>query len=385
MFALDQDKTLEAYRRNGWKILGYFCSYTPEELFYARKILPVRIFPKSTGNFNLADKYFPGYTCSFGRSALNALLSGDFDFCDGFFFSSTCDTIRCLIHHCRRRYPDKLFPHLTIPSKAYSQEGYQFLHGELLQLERYLDEAFGAVDAAALGDVMRLYRENRALVRDVVAIRMREPGLVPAATMNQIYRYNMWMDKETANRTLRRFLSRLTEAGCRGSEKPKLFVLGNCCGNNEILEFMEGCGCRVVNDLLASGNKYFCDVEEQQTALHSIAYRMHQKTHCPIKVYGEAQHRERMLSCTEEAILGSGADGIVVLGQKFCDPHGLEKPFLLPRLKSLGLPVLELESEQDLSNKSQLETRLEAFLEMIERRESESVGPIEQHTATGAV
>jgi benzoyl-CoA reductase/2-hydroxyglutaryl-CoA dehydratase subunit BcrC/BadD/HgdB len=51
--------------------------------------------------------------------------------------------------------------------------------------------------------------------------------------------------------------------------------------------------------------------------------------------------------------------------QKFCDPHALERPYLLPRLRELGLPLLEIETEADLGNIEQIFTRIEAFLEML--------------------
>jgi benzoyl-CoA reductase/2-hydroxyglutaryl-CoA dehydratase subunit BcrC/BadD/HgdB len=50
--------------------------------------------------------------------------------------------------------------------------------------------------------------------------------------------------------------------------------------------------------------------------------------------------------------------------QKFCDPHALERPYLLPRLRELGLPLLEIETDADMGNIEQIYTRVDAFLEM---------------------
>ena len=52
MSALEELKTLsgnlvnpaiEEWKANGKKVVGFFCSYVPEELLYAADILPVRM------------------------------------------------------------------------------------------------------------------------------------------------------------------------------------------------------------------------------------------------------------------------------------------------------------------------------------------------------
>ena len=39
----DHEKWARKWRDDGKKVLGYFCSYVPEEILYAARILPVRI------------------------------------------------------------------------------------------------------------------------------------------------------------------------------------------------------------------------------------------------------------------------------------------------------------------------------------------------------
>jgi len=52
----------------GRKVVGYFCSYTPEEMIYAAGAHPFRLF--STGDsIHLADAHFQSYCCSLVRGA----------------------------------------------------------------------------------------------------------------------------------------------------------------------------------------------------------------------------------------------------------------------------------------------------------------------------
>ncbi len=364
-FRFDQDEKMKEYHKDGWKIIGYFCSYTPEELFYDYKMLPIRIFPEFTGNYELADKYFPAYTCSFCRSSLNALLSSKFDSFDGFFFSSNCDTIRYLLHHFIKKYPNRFIPHLIMPSKVYAKHAEEMLLNGLLRLEEEIQRFSGKRNGNNLEGVVELYRENRMLVKEIVQLRIKRPGIISARTMNEIYHFNMWIDKETANKKLREFIKEIQSEDNQIAAKPKVFVLGNCCGNNAIIELIEDYGCYIVNDLLASGYKFFHDVPKRLTALESITSRLNKKIMCPTKIITYAEERYLVLNQIKEMIKESQVDAIILLNQKFCDPHGFDRPLMLPSLKEIGLPILELESEQDVNNPEQIRNRVEAFLEMI--------------------
>ena len=364
-FRFDQQEILKEYRKNGWKMIGHFCSYTPEELFYSNKLLPVRIFPKFAGNFELADKYFPAYTCSFARSSLNALLSNEFDSFDGFFISSNCDTLRHLLHHFIKKYPTRFIPDLIIPSKVYSKQSEEMLLSELLRLEKNIQRIFEPRNGDSLGSVVNVYRENRMLLKMITELRIRRPGVISGRAMNEIYHFNMWIDKETANTKMREFLAEVKCENSQIPDKPKVFILGNCCGNNDIIDLIEDCGCYVVNDLLSSGNKYFQDVPERSTPMETIASRLNEKITCPTKIITYSADRHQALNQIKEMIKESRVDGIILLNQKFCDPHGLDRPWMLPGLKEIGPRILELESEQDINNSGQIKTRVEAFIEMI--------------------
>lgn len=365
MFEIDEQEKIKEYKDRDWRIVGHFCSYTPEELFYSCGILPIRIFAEVTGSFAQADKYFPAYTCSFGRTTLDALLSDKLDDYDGFFFSSNCDTIRHLHHHFQRKYPERYIPNFTIPAKVFSSNSESYILDELKTLERSIQTQLPGKHTSELGHAVGLYRRNRSLIREIAGIRLKNPERLPAATMNQIYRYNNWVDKEIANERLAEFIGILRDSQAQAPSKPRVYVLGNCCGNNGVVELIEKCGSHVVNDLLASGNKYFDDVDEQPTPMGSIAARLNRKIVCPTKHMTGFGERHNMYQTFIDQIKAAKVDGIVILNQKFCDPHGLDKPLFLPKVTELGIPMLELESEQDINNMGQLTNRLEAFFEII--------------------
>jgi benzoyl-CoA reductase subunit C len=75
---------------------------------------------------------------------------------------------------------------------------------------------------------------------------------------------------------------------------------------------------------------------------------------------------DRRISSLEESIKGHKIDGVVLLGQKWCDPDAFEFVPIQNRLKDLEIPFLNIETTPDLSNLQQIQTRLSAFIEMLE-------------------
>ena len=75
------------------KIVGYFCSYVPEEIIWAAGALPYRILGGGQTTAR-ADAHLQAYSCSLIRGALDDALAGRLDFLDGTVFPHTCDSIQ---------------------------------------------------------------------------------------------------------------------------------------------------------------------------------------------------------------------------------------------------------------------------------------------------
>lgn len=98
MVVLERFRNLLSTRHEiakNWKsqnkhVVGWTCTYTPEEIIYAANILPVRILGSSEST-RLADAYTPDNMCSFCRSCFDLILNSDYDYLDGYVASNSCD------------------------------------------------------------------------------------------------------------------------------------------------------------------------------------------------------------------------------------------------------------------------------------------------------
>ncbi|MDP6510950.1 MAG: benzoyl-CoA reductase, partial [Dehalococcoidia bacterium] len=65
--------------RSGGKVLGYFCTYMPEELLHSAGVLPVRILGSHQPQ-DVAEKHIYTMFCPFCRDCLAQGLLGRFDY-----------------------------------------------------------------------------------------------------------------------------------------------------------------------------------------------------------------------------------------------------------------------------------------------------------------
>ena len=61
----------------------------------------------------------------------------------------------------------------------------------------------------------------------------------------------------------------------------------------------------------------------------------------------------------------TGADAVVVMMMKFCDPEEYDYPIYKAELEKAGIPELYLETDQQLSTFEQIRTRVQSFTEML--------------------
>jgi benzoyl-CoA reductase/2-hydroxyglutaryl-CoA dehydratase subunit BcrC/BadD/HgdB len=76
----------------------------------------------------------------------------------------------------------------------------------------------------------------------------------------------------------------------------------------------------------------------------------------------------RLAELVVAAARASGARGVIGHVLKFCDPYLARLPAVREALREARLPLLVLEGDCSLRSLGQQRTRIEAFVEMLERR-----------------
>jgi bzd-type benzoyl-CoA reductase N subunit len=348
----------------GKKIVGYTCSYTPEEIIYAAGALPFRLFGTNEG-IQRADIHLQTYCCSLIRGVLEEGLSGRLDFLDGVVFQHTCDTIQRLSDIWRLNIPKQFHIDLVLPVKLNTASARQYLIDILERFTKDLEHALGAkITDAALADAIKIYNQIRTLMMRLYTLRAQKPEMISGRDLHSIIKAAMIMDRQLFLKTLTQIVAQLENApaGKIKTGTKKLVLTGGICNHPDIYDIIENAGGVVVWDDLCTGSRYFEGIlDEKVSPLEAIAQRYLDRDICPAKHAGLTDRGESLIQMVRK----HSADGVIFMLLKFCDPHAFDYPYIKEMLDRENIPCMLLDMEEQLPAGGQLQTRFETFIQIL--------------------
>ncbi|MFW9950572.1 MAG: 2-hydroxyacyl-CoA dehydratase family protein, partial [Candidatus Thorarchaeota archaeon] len=139
---------------------------------------------------------------------------------------------------------------------------------------------------------------------------------------------------------------------------------GSELDNPSFINLIERAGAIVISDFLCFGTRNFMDDVELNNGkkpLESISKRLYYRLSCPRMM----DDHERRLNFIKEEVKRANIDGIILQRINNCDLHGCDNMLYVHELKELGIPTINLDREFFQADTTRLQTRIEAFLEMI--------------------
>jgi len=344
--------------RTGGKVIGYLCTYVPEELIYAAGALPVRLLgghqPQDVTGRHIFDMF-----CAYCRDVLSQGLLGKYDYVDGIVFAHCCPHIRQTFESWRRHLPVRFSHLLWVPSRVETPYALDFYLSQVEEFKHALEKWLGTpISERELAGAVEVYNLNRRLLRRLYELRRSHPPRVSGTTAMEIVLAAALMDKAEHNRLLSQFLEQPQDRALQGV---RLMVLGSENDDVNIIRLIESLGSVVVIEDDCTGNRYFWNETTGGDALlRDIAARYLGKPPCPLRDIGPRRRPGYLLELAREYQVR----GAVFLRQKFCDPHAWEIPVLQRLFQEQGIPTLALELDATIPE-GQYRTRVEAFLEML--------------------
>ncbi len=355
------------FKEQGKKVFGWLCTYVPEEVFIAAGALPVRItgYGRET---DLADgnAYLYINNCSFSRSCLQRGLRGDYSFLDGVVGGSTCDGARRLFDAWRRYINTPFYQILTVPRKT-TDEAQALYLDQVISFKQNLEEFLGLqITEKALLQAIEVCNETRDLLKKLYELRKRtEPPINGAQTL-EVLTASFRMPKAHFNRKLKILLKELEQSKVSYSGRARLMVVGSVLDNPEFIKSIEETGGLVVTDELCTSTRYWSDpviISKGEPAINAIARRYLTNFPCA-RMYPSEERFDRILALCRDFRV----DGVLSQIIRYCVPYAHDFPLLNDKLKTAGIPVLDLDVEYGTSGSGQIRTRVQAFLEMMEAK-----------------
>jgi bzd-type benzoyl-CoA reductase N subunit len=350
--------------QSGKKIVGYMCTYAPEEIIFAAGAHPLRLFG-SNKNIILADGHLQAYCCSLVRGVLEDALSGDLNFLDGMIFPHTCDSVQRLSDIWRLNVPGAFHLDVVMPVKLNTSSAKEYMIDVLNLFRNDLEKALNVkITDDSLRKSIALYNEIRSGLTRIYELKSRNPQIIKGKDIYTLLRGSMIMERSGYLQLLQNTINDLESSATKSAKtkKKRLVLSGGLCSYPDVYSVIEDAGGDVVGDDLCTGSRYFAGwIKTDVDPITAIAERYFERVICPAKHMDNKSRAENLIRIAKE----NGADGVIFMLLKFCDPHAFDYPYLKEALDKAGISTLLMEVEDQPQAQGQMRTRIEAFLETL--------------------
>ena len=367
----DWDKNRHEYakawkERTGGKVVGYFCSYTPEEILYAADILPVRILGSHEPQ-DVTEAHIFGMFCPFCRDCLAQGLKGRYDYLDGVMIAQSCLHIRQAYTSWIKHIPTDFSYYLPMPNNVQSPHSVPYLAGEIKAFKSSVEKWIGKeITDENIRNGIKVMNENRGLMHQLYEYKKQENPPISGEETMEVAISQQLVDKKEHSQALIKLIEDLKTATAGKNTGTRLMILGSENDDIPFIQMVESVGGTVVIDDHCIGTRYFWNnvQEDNEDLLTSIAKRYVERPACPSKDWMERSRVEYIIKLAKDF----DAKGAIVIQQKFCDPHEIDIPAIIKELNDADIKTLFLEFDVTVPI-GQFKIRVEAFLEMFQEED----------------
>lgn len=345
----------------GNKVIGYFCTYVPEEIFYAAGVLPVRVLGSHEPQ-DMTESHIFGMFCPFCRDVLAQGLKGRYDYLNGITISQSCLHVRQSFTSWQKHVPVEYSYYLPMPHHVQSKRSYPFFTAELATLKSSVEDWIGVtIGDAELDEAIAVYNESRQLLRQLDDLRKESDTPITGEDAMLVAVTSQFIDKKDHSKALKDVLQKIPGADRSRDLGQRLMILGSENDDLPFVRMVESVGATIVADDHCTGTRYYWNqVVPQEDRLAAIAARYIDRPACPTKDWPVRTRIPHILSMAKNHEVA----GAIIIQQKFCDPHECDIPAIRKELEAADFPCLFLELDVTVPI-GQFKIRVEAFLETL--------------------
>jgi benzoyl-CoA reductase/2-hydroxyglutaryl-CoA dehydratase subunit BcrC/BadD/HgdB len=349
-------------------VIGWFCTYTPEELIIAGGFTPLRIM--GSKKIVRSESYFPINFCPYIKSSWDSLLSGISNI-RALIFTNSCDGMRRLCDTANTYLKNTPSYLLDVP-RLRGKDSTAFFKGNLINMKKFIENTAGIrIREKEIKNAAVLLNKKRRLMENFSRIFRKFPNLINISTYYRIMELSMTSEPNTFTDDLEKYVELIEESTGKNKTilkadkeaSPRIMIIGNFITEEKLWNMLSAMKLKLASDDLCNSSRYFknqVDTNSSPDLFSSLARRYLNKPSCMRMADLGLKLKEIEDTATDNSI-----KGIIFISLKFCDTVLYSFPLLKERFNRMGIPVLYLEMEYNNFSEGQLKTRVQAFLEML--------------------
>lgn len=356
-------------KREGKKVVGQYCLYSPSEIAVAAGAIPVSLCGTRNDSIPAAEEVLPRALCPLIKSSFGFALKDSCPYLsasDVVVADTTCDGKKKMYEHLSAYKPVFL---LQLP-QVQNDDALAYWRHQFELLIDYLEKEFDvSITDDKLRDAIKVMNRERLALKAVMDLAMRKPSPINGMELMEIaFKTSFFPDKEKGISMMTALADELGKKADAGeasfsASAPRILLTGVPVGmgSHKVVRLIEECGGSVVClDNCSGYKKTRVMMDEQGDPLTEMA-RRYLDVPCAIM-----SPNPRRYEAIREMANGFSVDAIVDLTWQGCQTYAVESSSLKKFVQdSLNLPFMQIETDYSETDTEQLKVRIEAFMEML--------------------
>lgn len=356
-------------KEKGTPVVGSYCTYFPTEIAMAAGAATVSLCSTSDETISVAEEDLPKNLCPLIKSSYGF---GKSDKCPFFYFSdvvvgeTTCDGKKKMYELMSE------FKRVFIMELPNSQKdtALELWKGEIIRFKEYLEELFGVeITDEKIREAVKLNNDIRRATKDFYAVMKHEPAPISGGDLFKVlYGAGFKFDRKAIPGELKALTERIESEYAEGKmleSKPRILVTGCPIGGvtEKVIRAIEDNGGVVVAFENCTGAKSQDKlVDETAADIYEAIARRYLDIGCSVMT-PNANRLELMGRLIDEYKV----DGVVEMTLQACHTYNIETNTIRRFVnKEKNIPYMAVETDYSQQDIGQLNTRVKAFLEMLE-------------------
>lgn len=362
---------LVEHKKQGGTVVGTFCVYVPEDVILAAGGIPVGLCAGAEFSVADSDSLIPRNTCPLIRASLGFKVSRTCPYIQASDFvvgETTCDGKKKMFEVMAEHHPTYI---MEVPQKKSDAARELFLSEVRAFVSKMESESGRKITPDGLAEATRKLEAKKSALRRLHQARMADPTPISGLDALLVSQISFYDDIDRFTVKVNELADEVEARAAAGQgvfpkSTPRILFAGTPIPlpDWKLHSIVERSGATIVGEESCVGSRYYSTTTTASDGtldgqLQAIADRL-LGTHCACFT----PNTERVEDIVEMAKQYK-ADGVIHYALAFCQTYAAEAMRAENALRAEGIPVISLESDFSGNDAGQLQTRVQAFVEMI--------------------
>ena len=366
---------LEQLRKQGKKIVGWLAYNIPEEIIYARGLIPIRVGQGGDGRLvEVGARHISTKNCVFVRQVLGQFAEKTDPYIkqlDLVAIDATCIQLYRL-EELINFYFDYKTVVLGVPRNFATKEGHEYFRKEVEHFTKKLELFAGvSLEQSKLEEAINIYDGIREAIKTLYRYQSQDNAPLSWRDVSSVINAGYNLDRlkylELLQELIQEVEEEISEPQENRSIEARVFLSGSLIppGDTKLIDIIEQLGGRIVGDDLWSGLNFFLNLEIKEPTPYGVADAYLDRIPHASLPYLDLPTDGRLANLKHQ-IQQFNADGVIYHTLRYCDAFTFKAGETKDVLKNV--PFLEIHTEYSGSDFEAIRTRVEAFVEMIKNK-----------------